>query len=137
MKDDILEKVESLLINDDIVKEYTYSNIDEDYRIKFYEYPETADVSGPHIILESYINGMPSSYADETWVTLDYLIHVEVWSNRKEDSYKLSNHIRKILWDNLGMKQNDDLEEYDEGVYRVARRYIGKLHRSDLEDISL
>jgi len=48
-------------------------------RIKYFTYPETADMTGSWIVLESIINAMPSSYADDTWVSYDYLLHIEVW----------------------------------------------------------
>lgn len=134
MDDDVLDKIWKILINDDEVGSYVRSERDG-YRIKFFEYPETADYSGPVVVLVPLINAMPSGYADETWVTYDYLLHVDVWSKKRTDSLALATRIRDLLWDKLGFKQNDSTDEYGAGIYRDARRYEGVLHRGDLDSI--
>lgn len=134
MTDDGLEIVFNILKDDELVKQYCSSEQDG-LRIKFFTYPETADMQGSWIVLESIINGMPSSYADDTWVSYDYLLHIEVWSRNREDNQILANHIRDLLWKKIRFKQNDSIDEYDLGIYRDARRYKGTLHRSDLDSL--
>lgn len=134
MDDDILDIVWKILKEDEEVRGYVDSDTDG-LRIKYFTYPETADMEGAWVVLESIINALPSGYSDDTWVTFDYLLHVEVWSRKREDSLKLSNRIRDLLWDKLGFKQNDSVDEFDIGIYRDARRYEGVLHRSDLDNI--
>ncbi len=133
--DDGLDVVYNILRQDEVVREYTESDRDG-LRIKYFTYPETADMEGSWIVLESIINGLPSDFADDTWVAYDYLIHIEVWSRNRNDNITLSNRIRDLLWKNIKFKQNDSTDEYDLGIYRDARRYEGKLYRHDLEDIS-
>lgn len=135
MNDDILDKVRKIIKDDEVVKPYVESEKDG-LRIKYFEYPETADMEGSWIVLESIINGLPSDYADDTWVAYDYLIHIEVWSRNREDNQVLATRIRDLLWENLKFKQSDSIDEYDLGIYRDARRYEGKLYRHDFEDIS-
>lgn len=135
MDDDILDKVWILLKDDEMVRSFIESETDG-LRIKYFTYPETADMEGSWIVLESIINGLPSDFADDTWVAYDYLIHIEVWSRNRNDNITLSNRIRDLLWENIKFKQNDSTDEYDLGIYRDARRYEGKLYRHDLEDIS-
>lgn len=118
-----------VLSQDETIREYCYSERDDDLKIKFYEYPETADMRGNWVVLEPILNEYPSSYADSTWVTYDYLIHIEVWSRSKSENELLANHIRDLLWEAYRFKQADDHEEFDLGIYRDARRYKGKLHR--------
>ena len=130
MTDDVLEKVYNLLINDsETMKLVNKKNI------KYFAYPATADVSENWVILEPIVNELPSGYSDGTWVTYDYLIHVEVWSRSRENNLELAKRVRDLLWDKLGFKQNDSTDEYDIGIYRDARRYEGTLHRSDLDKI--
>jgi len=135
MSDDILDKVCKILKEDELVRSYVESESDG-LKIKYFTYPETADMEGSWIVLESIINALPSDYGDDTWVAYDYLIHIEVWSRKREDNLVLSNHIRDLLWEKIRFKQNDSVDEFDLGIYRDARRYEGKLYRHDLEDIS-
>ncbi len=135
MNDDILAKVRKILTGDEVVRSYVESDKDG-LCIKYFTYPETADMSGSWIVLESIINALPSDFADDTWVAYDYLIHIEVWSRNREDNLILATRIRDLLWENLKFKQNDSIDERDLGIYRDARRYEGKLYRHDLEDIS-
>lgn len=134
MNDDILDIVWKILKEDEEVISYVDSDTDG-LRIKYFTYPETADITGSWIVLEPIINALPSDHADDTWVAYDYLVHIEVWSRKREDNLIIANRIRDLLWDKLKFKQNDSTDEYDLGVYRDARRYEGKLYRHDLEDI--
>jgi|SRR5699024_405973 len=132
--DDGLDIVYNILKQDETIKEYVSSEQDG-LRIKYFTYPETADMEGSWIVLESIINAMPSSYADDTWVSYDYLLHIEVWSRERADNLIIANRIRDLLWEKLKFKQNDSVDEYDLGIYRDARRYKGALHRSDLDNL--
>ena len=134
MMDDGLMLIKNILKEDETILKYVSSERDG-LRIKFFTYPETADMEGSWIVLEPIINALPSNMADETWVTYDYLMHVEVWSRKRDDNLVIANRIRDLLWDKLKFKQNDSTDEYDLGIYRDARRYKGTLHRSDLEVI--
>lgn len=134
MSDDILDIAWNILKEDEQVVSYVDSDIDG-LRIKYFTYPETADMQGSWIILEPIINALPSNLSDRTWVTYDFLLHVEVWSRKREDNIKLANRIRDLLWDKLGFKQNDSTDEFDLEIYRDARRYEGQLHRSDLDNL--
>src|SRR5699024_5032036 len=134
MEDDILDKVYKIIKDDEVVRSYVESETDG-LRIKYFEYPETADMSGSWIVLESIVNALPSGFSDDTWVSYDYLIHIEVWSRKREDNFIMSNRIRDLLWDKSKFKQNYSVDERDVGIYRDARRYEGQLHRSDLDTI--
>src|SRR5699024_683358 len=134
MEDDILDKVYKIIKDDEVVRSYVESETDG-LRIKYFEYPETADMSGSWIVLESIVNALPSGFSDDTWVSYDYLIHIEVWLIKLKDNVILANRIRDLLWDKLKFKQNESIDEYDLEIYRDARRYEGQLHRNDLDKI--
>src|SRR5699024_5706642 len=106
MNDDILDIVYKILKEDEEVRSYVYSEADG-LRIKYFIYPETADMQGSWIVLESIINALPGDFSDDTWVTYDYLIHIEVWSRKRTDNLVLANRIRDLLWDKIGFKQDD------------------------------
>lgn len=123
--------INEILRNDPVIRGYTFSE-DDGLRIKFYEYPETADMSGSWIVIESIINGLPSNMADDTWVAHDYLMHVEVWSRSAQENKVIADRVSELLWENLRFLENDKTDEYDLGIYRDARRYRGSIERSDL-----
>lgn len=132
--DDGLMLFYNLFKDDELIKKYCTSERDG-LKVRFFEYPETADMSGNWIVLESIINELPSNFADNKWLTYDYLLHVEVWSRDRSKNRMLASHIRNIVNGAYGFTQDDDIDEYDLGIYRDARRYKGTLYRSDLENI--
>lgn len=103
-------------------------------RIKYYQYPATGDVTGPYIIIDPLDVPTPDDFADDTWLTDDYLYQVEVWSKNRKTTEALADRVRKILW-TLGFKQGSGMQEYDEGIFRDARRYRGKFYRGDFDSL--
>jgi hypothetical protein len=100
-------------------------------RIKFYEYPAAGDVTGPCIVIDPIAPPLPGDYADNTWLTDDYLYQIEVWSKSLEDTESIAKQIRKVMWKVLGFAQvGTGVDEWDPdtGVYRDARRYRGKTY---------
>ena len=131
---DGLDLIYGVLSKDEVIQEHCTSDRDG-LKIKYFKYPDTADLSGTWIVLEPIINQLPSNMADDTWTAYDYLLHVEVWSDSRPDALMIADRIRDLLWGSFKFKQNDSTEEYDVGIYRDARRYKGTLHRSDLDNI--
>ncbi|MBO1513260.1 hypothetical protein [Metabacillus bambusae] len=100
-------------------------------RIKFYEYPSTGDLSGPYIIIDPLDTPIPSDYADNKWLTEDYLYQIEVWSKTLSDTQAIAKQIRKIMWDTLGFANyGGGVDEWDKdlNIFRDARRYRGKAY---------
>lgn len=126
---DILEKVYESLLADPLIKEQANG------RIKFYEYPETGTVDKPCIIIEPLDSPIPSDFGDDTWTRLDYLLQIEVWSRDRKLTDSIADKVRGIMWSKFGFQQQSGPKEYDEGVFRDARRYRGKLYREDFETI--
>ncbi|WP_256815562.1 hypothetical protein [Cytobacillus sp. Bac17] len=101
-------------------------------RIKFYEYPSTTDLEkGPYVVIDPLDTPIPKDYADNKWLTEDYLFQIEVWSKSLADRDAVSKQIRKVMWDKLGFAQSGggvDEWEKDLNIYRDARRYRGKVY---------
>lgn len=100
-------------------------------RIKFYEYPAAGDVSGPCIVIDPIAPPLPGDYADNSWLTDDYLFQIEVWSKSMEETESIAKQIRTVMWKELGFSQTGagvDEWDRDTGVYRDARRYRGKIY---------
>ena len=99
-------------------------------RIKFYEYPSTGDITGPIIVIDPLDTPIPSDYADNKWLTEDYLYQIEVWSKSLEDTKMIADRIRQVMWSiNFG-QSGSGVDEWDKdtGIYRDARRYRGKVY---------
>jgi len=126
----MLEKIYDALVSDDYIKEQAMG------RIKYYEYPATGDVKKPYIIIDPLDVPLPSDYADDTWLTDDYMYQIEVWSKDRRTTNKISSRIRHTLW-NIGFSQGTGVDEWDKDVniFRDARRYRGKAYRDDFDSL--
>ncbi|MGM8215175.1 DUF3168 domain-containing protein [Bacillaceae bacterium W0354] len=126
---DILNEVYQALIADDYIKEQALG------RIKYYEYPATGDVDNPRIIIDPIDTPTPSDYADNTWVKLDFLIQIDVWTRNRLLTDTLADKVRDVMWERFGFVQKAGPKEYESGVYRDARRYRGTLYREDFQNL--
>lgn len=105
-------------------------------RIKFYEYPEVNDMKETHIIIDPLDAPKPDDYADNKWLTDDYLFQIDVWSKDMEERNLIANTIREVLWNKLNIRQfgGNGIDEYDKehDVFRDARQYRGKKYIEEL-----
>ncbi|MGD7007622.1 hypothetical protein [Metabacillus sp. 84] len=121
----MLQTIYEALMADSLIKSKTEN------RIKFYEYPAAGDFSGAYIIVDPLDVPLPSDYADNQWLTDDYLFQIEVWSRSLEDTESIAKQIRNVMWTVLGFAQTGGgADEYDKdfGIFRDARRYRGKIY---------
>lgn len=105
-------------------------------RIKFYKYPEAKDVKETHIIIDPLDVPKPSDYADDQWLTDDYMFQIDVWSKDMNERNLIAKKIRHIMW-KMNFRQNGGMDEYDNeyDIYRDARRYRGKAYRKDFNNL--
>lgn len=101
-------------------------------RIKYYEYPQSGDVKAPYIVIDPLDVPLAADFADDTWMTNDYMYQIDVWTNNRLLSKKISDRIQEIMW-SLGYGQKGGTDQYDSGVYRDARRYRGKVYRETIK----
>ena len=129
---DVLETVYNALKSDSFISKEVGN------RIKYYEYPASGGNISPTIVLEEVGPPMPSDYADNNWMTDDFMVHIEVWVKGRDGRKKrdaIAARIRQIMWDKLGFHQASGMDpEWDEdtNTFRDARRYRGKAYRDDL-----
>ncbi len=132
---DILNEVYKILTSNSFIQ----SEVED--RIKFCEYPESGDKNGPIIVIDEVDSDSPSDYADDVWLTSDYFIHIEVWTQGENGRTKrdtIAKEIRSIMWNELRFKHVSSMKpEYDSRTktWRDARRYRGKLYRKDLDTL--
>lgn len=126
----MLDKIYDALVADEYIKELTLG------RIKFYEYPATGEVDKPYIVIDPLDVPLPKDYADDTWMTDDYLIQIDVWTKDRKTRDKLALRIRHVMW-NIGFHQGAGTDEWDKdfNIYRDARQYRGKAYRDDFDKL--
>ncbi|WP_249596558.1 DUF3168 domain-containing protein [Peribacillus frigoritolerans] len=119
---DVLGIIYDALMVDPYIKETANG------RIKFYEFPETGEVTAPFIIIDPLDVPLPQDFADNTWLTYDCLLQIEAWSKKRAATRELSEQIRNAMW-NVGFSQGSGVDEWDKdtGIFRDARRYRGKI----------
>lgn len=107
-------------------------------RIKFYEYPETGDVSGPHIVIDPLDVPLPAEFGDNQYLAEDYLLQVDVWTKDRATAEKLTKRVQDVLWNVNFPASGGAMNEYDKktGIYRMAKRYRGKVYTEEMEALS-
>ncbi|GLO64749.1 MULTISPECIES: DUF3168 domain-containing protein [Bacteria] len=128
---DIMNLVYETLIADPFI----YEQAGKEDRIKSYEYPKSADVDNPFIVIDPIDVPTPSDFADDTWIKFDCLIQIDVWTRDRKKSIAIANKIRDVMWNEFGFNQNSGPQEFDNVVFRDARRYRGKLYREDFDSL--
>ena len=123
---DVLDIVYKALIADPFIKEQVEN------RIKFYEYPETGEVNEPYIVIDPIDVPQPKDFADNTWLTYDCFLQIEVWTKNRTTTRILAEKVQQVMWISLSFAQKGGISEYDEGVFRDARRYRGKIYTTDI-----
>jgi len=113
------------LIEDDLINEKVGN------RIKFYEYPETEDVSGAYIVIDPIAPARPVKNADNKRIVYEYFYQIDVWSKSINDTKNVMKSISDVLW-NIGFVENGSgIDEYEEdtSIFRQAKRFIGQFEK--------
>jgi hypothetical protein len=124
--DDVLMIIYNKLLEDPFIAEHARG------RIKFYEYPETGDVTRPYIVIDPLDVPLPSDYADDDWLTLDYMLQIDVWTKDRTLTRQLSYQTAEVLWD-IGLRNyGGGVDEWDKdsGIFRQARRFRTKRYKN-------
>lgn len=105
-------------------------------RIKYYKFPPTGDITAPYIVIDPLTPGQASDFADNTWLTDDYLYQIDVMTLNRMRTKELAKRVRKVL-DVIGLREHKSgVDEWDEdtGIFRIARRYSGKKYNENIEE---
>lgn len=117
----------------DIVYDILKDEQDMKNNIKFFEYPDVKESDEVKIIIDPMDSPAPSDYGDNEWLTLDFQIQIDVFSNERKKTNNIAEKIRNIMWNELKFHQIPGPRRYESGVFRDARRYRGKIYRDDKE----
>ena len=123
---DILKMIYDALIGDEEIASQATG------KIKFYEFPDSMTIGeGPYIIIEPLDVPTPSEFADDLYLKYDVLISIETWSKNRSLTKSISDRIEIVMWD-LGLVLSSGIDEYDENVFRIAKRFRGQLYREEI-----
>lgn len=121
---------------EDVLKSNPFISSKVSDRIKFYQYPNSSDLNiGPYIVIDPLSPPTPDDYADDKWLTNDYLFQIEVWSKNPMDKRDVADKIQEVMWNELGFHNSGSgVDQYDSdlNVHRDARRYRGKAYVDSL-----
>lgn len=127
MKDMMMEVYKKLVANP-LIAENTSFIVEgkTQYRIKFYEVPETLDTSKPFILIDTPLGPPTSAYYaanKEVSQTFNYQINVE--TNTRILTKELAKEIKKVMWEFGYSQLTGGLDEYFPETKRFvdARRY--------------
>lgn len=99
-------------------------------RIKFYEYPETGDVSGVFIIIDPLSPPKPVGHGDNKRIVYEYFYQIDVWSRDMDDTAIVMETVSDVMW-KIGFGETDGIDEYDKDtdIFRQAKRFIGRFEK--------
>lgn len=123
---DMLKTLQKYLLNNATIAQHCTG------RIRAYTYDETADTSGPYILIDPLASPQPETYASDTNLTTEYLYQIDVRGPNYDVVKLLQEEIRTTLW-SIGFRQQDGIDDYDKEIkiYLDARRYRGNPYTID------
>lgn len=96
-------------------------------RIKFYEYPETADTSKAFMIITPL--DVPSAflYGSDNELSIEFMYQIDVQSNNRQEVKDIQIAVKNTLRENDFKQLSGGLDRYFSETKRYvdARRYIG------------
>lgn len=114
---DILREIYDTLIDDQEIADQATG------KIKFYEFPDSLTMdAGPYIVIEPLDIPRPIVFGDNHRLITDSLFQIETWSRDRSTTREIAEKIESLLWE-AGFIQTGGLNEFDEGIFRDARRY--------------
>lgn len=129
---DIMMKLYNALMADEYIK------LQASGRIKFYEYPATASVTQPFIIIDPLGPPLDTDFADDEPLAEEYLYQVDVWTKDRKVTKELARRVKQALRNNGFYYYAGGVDEYDPAtkIYRDARRFRAKAYSEDIETLT-
>lgn len=132
---DMLRIFYDQLLKNQTIKQLTANDDGSDYRIKFYDYPETADHGRLFILLQYLEPPRPIIGGSDIELAQEFTLQVDVQSPDRVELKLAQFEIRKVM-STLGFVQlSGGLDEYfpETKRYVDARRYRGTSKLYDTE----
>lgn len=133
---DMLTIIYEALCSNEYIYSMTFNDDSEEYRIKFYEQPETADKSGAFITIRPVDVPNEAYHGSDKELSIEHLIQIDVESKYratcKQIQYEIKKEMKKI---GFGQVNAQGLDEYFSETRRYvdARRYDGNTRIYDTQ----
>lgn len=133
---DMLDAIYVALCSNDYISSMTLNKETEQYRIKFYEQPETADKSGAFITIRPLDVPNEAYHGSDKELSIKHLIQIDVESKYratcKQMQYEIKKEMKKL---GFGQVSGQGLDEYFSETRRYvdARRYDGNTRIYDTQ----
>ncbi len=125
---DILNIIYESLCSNEYIHSMTYNEETEQYRIKFYEQPETADKTGAFITIRPVDVPNEAYHGSDQELSIEHLIQIDVESTYRTTCKQIQHEIKKEMKKlGFGQVSGQGLDEYFPETKRFvdARRYDG------------
>lgn len=125
---DMLGNIYELLCNNEYIKNMTFNDETEEYRIKYYKQPETADKTGAFITIRPVDVPNEAYHGSDKELSIEHLIQIDAESKYratcKQMQYEIKKEMKKL---GFGQVSGQGLDEYFAETKRFvdARRYEG------------
>ncbi|GMC01780.1 hypothetical protein [Enterococcus thailandicus] len=125
---DMLNIIYESLCSNEYIHSMTYNEETEQYRIKFYEQPETADKTGTFITIRPVDVPNEAYHGSDQELSIEHLIQIDVESTYRTTCKQIQHEIKKEMKKlGFGQVSGQGLDEYFTETKRFvdARRYDG------------
>ena len=125
---DILNIIYESLCSNEYIHSMTYNEETKQYRIKFYEQPETADKTGAFITIRPVDVPNEAYHGSDQELSIEHLIQIDVESTYRTTCKQIQHEIKKEMKKlSFGQVSGQGLDEYFPETKRFvdARRYDG------------
>lgn len=132
---DMMKHIQKKFITNKNIIDLTQIGNSDDYRIRGYQYPETADKSGPFITIRPLEPISDAYFASNYEMAKRFWYQIDVESGNPRIAKQLQAEIKEEMRD-LGFRQTSGgLDEYfsETKHYVDARRYVGNSNIYDTD----
>ncbi|MDT2531798.1 hypothetical protein P7D93_18130 [Enterococcus raffinosus] len=132
----MLDNIYEALCTNEYIHNLTFNEETKEYRIKYYQQPETADKSGAFITIRPVDVPNEAYHGSDKELSIEHLIQIDVESKYrttcKQIQYEIKKEMKKL---GFGQVSGQGLDEYfpETNRYVDARRYDGNTRIYDTQ----
>jgi len=132
----MLDNIYEALCTNEYIHNLTFNEETEEYRIKYYQQPETADKSGVFITIRPVDVPNEAYHGSDRELSIEHLIQIDVESKYRATCKQIQYEIKKEMKTlGFGQVSGQGLDEYfsETNRYVDARRYDGNTRIYDTQ----
>lgn len=132
----MLDSIYEALCTNEYIHNLTFNEETKEYRIKYYQQPETADKSGAFITIRPVDVPNEAYHGSDRELSIEHLIQIDVESKYRATCKQIQYEIKKEMKTlGFGQVSGQGLDEYfsETNRYVDARRYDGNTRIYDTQ----